>query len=148
MNDEFSEKVFYDYLNQLDPLKRYFYQSDIKEFEPYKLQIDDQIKSYDLTFFNLTNERLLERIEESKKIYEQILSEPFDYTSKKRLYQIMKTLDYVKNKRDMKERWRKQLKFTTISNYDDALIELLRRIDLPDALNWKSNRENENRYGL
>lgn len=121
LNDEFSEKVFKDYLNQLDPLKRYFYQSDIKEFEPYKLQIDDQIKSYDLTFFNLTNERLLERIEESKKIYEQILSEPFDYSLEETFVADYETLDYAKNKRDMKERWRKQLKFTTISNYDDAL---------------------------
>ena len=54
VNDDFSENVYNDYLNQLDPFKRYFYASDIEEFETYKYQLDDQIKNYDLTFFNLT----------------------------------------------------------------------------------------------
>ena len=45
INDQFSEKVFDDVVNSLDPLKRYFYQSDIKDFERYRMDIDDQIKS-------------------------------------------------------------------------------------------------------
>ena len=36
LNDTFSENVFEGYLNQLDPFKRYFYESDIKEFKAYK----------------------------------------------------------------------------------------------------------------
>ena len=55
INDTFSEGVFKQYLNQIDPYKRYFYQSDIKEFEAYKTEIDDQIMEYDVSFFNLTN---------------------------------------------------------------------------------------------
>ena len=72
VNDAFSEEVFNDYLEQLDPFKRYFYASDIEEFEAYKDQLDDQIKAYDLTFFNLTHNRLLKRIEESKEIYKDV----------------------------------------------------------------------------
>jgi carboxyl-terminal processing protease len=121
LDDAFSEKVFYDYLEQLDPFKRYFYQSDIKEFEAYKTKIDDQIKTYDLTFFNLTNQRLLERIEESKDRYKEILDKPFDYTVDESFSTDYEALDYVRNKREMKERWRQQLKFSTIANYDDAL---------------------------
>ena len=114
LNDQFSEKVFYDYLEQLDPFKRYFYQADIKEFEAFKLTIDDQIKTYDLTFFNLTHDRLLQRIEESKTRYQDILDEPFDYTIEESFNSDYEALNYVKNKREMKERWRKQLKFSTI----------------------------------
>jgi carboxyl-terminal processing protease len=121
LDDGFSEKVFYDYLEQLDPFKRYFYQSDLKEFEAYKYKIDDQIKTYDLTFFNLTHDRLLQRIEESKERYKEILDEPFDYTIEESFSSDYEELDYVRNKREMKERWRKQLKFSTIANYDDAL---------------------------
>jgi hypothetical protein len=69
IDDNFSSEVFKDYLEQIDPFKRYFYKSDIEEFEAYKDQIDDQLINYDLTFFNLTNERLLKRIEESKMLY-------------------------------------------------------------------------------
>src|SRR6056297_2485557 len=45
INDAFSEEVYKDYLEGVDPLKRYFYASDIEEFNQYKDKIDDQIKS-------------------------------------------------------------------------------------------------------
>ncbi|APY07973.1 tail-specific protease [Winogradskyella sp. J14-2] len=123
LNDNFSENVFEDYLNQLDPFKRYFYESDIKEFEAFRTQLDDQIKDYDVAFFNLTHERLLKRIEESKVIYAEILEKPFDFTKDESYTADYETLEYVKSKREMKERWRQQLKFSTIANYDDAISQ-------------------------
>ncbi len=123
INDEFSANVFEDYLNQLDPFKRYFYESDIKEFEAYKDQIDDQIKAYDVSFFSITHERLLKRIEESKKIYSEILDKPFDFSKDETYSSDYENLNYASNKREMKERWRQQLKFSTIANYDDAVSQ-------------------------
>ena len=98
LNDDFSANVFDDYLNQLDPFKRYFYESDIKEFEAYKHQLDDQLKAYDVSFFSLTHERLLKRIEESKKIYNDILSSPFDFSIDETYSSDYESLNYVSNK--------------------------------------------------
>ena len=141
INDDFSANVFEDYLNQLDPFKRYFYESDIKEFEAYKDQLDDQIKAYDLTFFNITHERLLKRIEESKKIYNDLLDKPFDFSKKEEYSADYEKLTYVKGKREMKERWRQQLKFSTIANYDDATSQRnleLESNNLPESVfSWK-----------
>lgn len=123
IDDNFSEEVFSDYLNQLDPFKRYFYASDIKEFEKFKDQIDDQLISYDLTFFNLTHERLLKRIKESKEVYKTVLSEPFDFTENEIFSTEYENLDYAASKKEMRERWRKQLKFSTIANYDDLIAQ-------------------------
>ena len=137
INDNFSANVFEDYLNNLDPFKRYFYASDIKEFEAYKNQIDDQIKAYDVSFFNLTHERLLQRIAESKKLYSEILEKPFDFSKKETYSADYEKLEYVKDKREMKERWRQQLKFSTIANYDDAIAQRdlnLESNDLPESL--------------
>ena len=131
INDDFSEEVFYDYLNQLDPFKRYFYASDIKEFEQYKDQIDDQLISYDLTFFNLTHERLLKRIEDSKEVYKSVLARPFDFYENETFSTDYENLDYVSSKKEMKERWRKQLKFSTIANYDDLVAQ--REFDMDQA---------------
>ena len=61
-NDEFSEEVFDDFVTALDPLKRYYLKSDIKEFEAYKDQIDDQIRKEDISFFDLAYTRLRERM--------------------------------------------------------------------------------------
>ncbi len=123
LNDGFSEQVFTDYLEQIDPFKRYFYASDIKEFEAYKNQLDDQIKAYDLSFFNLTHERLLKRISESKDVYKDVLSKPFDFSVAEDFSTDYEKLDYVDSKRQMKERWRQQLKFSTIANYDDLISD-------------------------
>ncbi len=123
LNDEFSNQVFAAYLDQLDPFKRYFYAADIKEFEVYKDQIDDQLKTYDLAFFNLTHERLLKRIEESQMIYKEVLAKPFDYNIDEDINTEYKKLAYVKSKNEMRDRWRTQLKFSTIANYDDLISQ-------------------------
>jgi len=123
LNDSFSEQVFDDYLEQLDPFKRYFYASDIKEFAAYKDKLDDQIKAYDLSFFNLTHERLLQRLEESKQVYKEVLSEPFNFNIKEDFSTDYKDLPYVNSKKEMKNRWRQQLKFSTIANYVDLISQ-------------------------
>ncbi|MCO4822970.1 MAG: tail-specific protease, partial [Flavobacteriaceae bacterium] len=123
MDDDFSVGVFQDYLDQLDPFKRYFYQSDFKEFEAYKFEIDDQLMNYDLTFFNLTHERLLQRMEESKAIYIKVLEKPFDYATDEEFNTEYESLGYVANKKEMEERWRIQLKFSAIANYHDLMSE-------------------------
>lgn len=123
INDDFSKNVFDAYIGQIDPYKRYFYESDIKEFEKYKTELDDQIMAYDVSFFDLTNQRLLERMEESKRIYKEVLQTAFDY-SKDEVYKTdYQSLPYATSKKEMEERWRQQLKFSAIANYHDLVLE-------------------------
>jgi carboxyl-terminal processing protease len=129
INDEFSEKVFNDFINSLDPLKRYFYKSDIEEFKKHKLAIDDEIKNKDLSFFNLVFERLSKRMEEGKIIAFDVIEKPFDYSKKEILNTDYEKIEYVGSKKDMRNRWRKQLKFSTIDNYDDELNKTIKIID-------------------
>lgn len=119
LDDTFSEEFFADYIQIIDPVKRYFYESDFEDFSKFKTTIDDQLKVYDITFFNVTHERMLKRIEESKEIYREILSKPFDYSLEEEFDTDSDKSAFVKTKKEMIERWRKQLKFSTISNYDD-----------------------------
>lgn len=121
MNDEFSANVYDDYLNQLDPFKRYFYESDIKEFSNFKNELDNQLMEYDLSFFNLTHERLLERMEESKALYKVVLEQPFDFDKSEDFNADYKNASYVSSKKEMRERWRQQLKFSAIANYHDLV---------------------------
>ena len=146
INDDFSANVFDDYLNNIDPFKRYFYASDIKEFEAYKNKIDDQIKAYDVSFFNLTHDRLLQRIAESKDIYTQILEEPFDFSKEEKYNADYEKLTYVTSKSEMKERWRQQLKFSTIANYDDVIAKHdldIEKGEQPNSESKKSEKELE-----
>ncbi|MGY0391714.1 carboxy terminal-processing peptidase [Bizionia sp. KMM 8389] len=123
IDDNFSEAVYTDYLNQLDPLKQYFYKSDIEEFSEYKDQIDDQLRNYNISFFNLTHERLIQRIEEAKDIYKDILDKPFDYTKNETYNADYDAIDYVSNKKELTNRWRQRLKYTNLASYDDLMYE-------------------------
>ncbi|MFB9056970.1 carboxy terminal-processing peptidase [Mariniflexile ostreae] len=123
MDDAFSEQLFSNYLGKLDPVKRYFYKSDIKDFEKHKTALDDQLKSFDITFFNVTQERMLQRISEAKAIYKEVLATPFDYSKDETFDTNYENIGYVNNKKEMKERWRQQLKFSTLTNYDDIFSE-------------------------
>ena len=143
INDDFSGRVYDDYIRQLDPFKRYFYKSDIKEFESYKTQLDDQLRAYDLAFFDLTHKRLLQRIAESKEVYAKILDKPFDYNKDESFNSSYESVEYVKNKREMKERWRKQLKFSTIANYDEAIENNNIMAEEDDSVELKSEKELE-----
>ena len=119
MNDDFSKKVYAKYLDNIDPTKRFFIQSDIDEFQKYETSIDDMIKNKDLTFFNLTNARLLKRMSESREIYEDVLSKPFDFTVKESINVDYEKLPFSKSKSELKDRWRKQLKLSALSSITD-----------------------------
>ena len=116
IDDAFSKGVYKDYLNALDPSKRFFLQSDIDEFAKYETQIDDQIKSKDLTFFDLTYTRLMKRMEESKSYYKLALEKPFDYKQSESINTDYEKLPYSKNIQELKERWRLQVKLSTLSS--------------------------------
>lgn len=120
-DDEFSAELFEDFIEALDPVKRYFYESDYKEFEKYRLRLDDQLRTSDVSFFNIVYSRMVQRIAEAKAIYREILSQPFDYTIDEEFDTDYDKASFPKTKEEMRERWRKQLKFSTISNYDDLM---------------------------
>lgn len=128
-DDVFSVAVFDKFINDVDPLKRYFLASDIEEFKKYELQIDDQIKNKELDFFNLVHERLTQRIEESKSIYKEVLAKPFDYSKNESVTVDYDNLPYAKNKKELKQRWHLQLKFSAISNYYDLKEEQRKRLE-------------------
>ena len=127
INDEFSEKVFDTFLENLDPYKRYFYASDIEEFSKYKFLIDDAFKNPNLDFFELVYKRYNKRMLESEKIFNDILSKPFDFNKDEVCECDFEELDYVKAKDQLFDRWRKLLKIYVIENYHNEIEDDLRK---------------------
>jgi len=123
MDDAFSAKVYENFINGLDPLKRYFLASDLEEFSIYETQIDDQIKAKELTFFDTIYQRFLQRSEEAQNYYSEILDKPFDYSVQESISVDYDNLPWATSKAELKERWRQQLKFSTIANYYDLVEE-------------------------
>lgn len=121
IDDAFSKGIYKDYIQALDPSKRFFLQSDIDEFSKFETQLDDQLLNKDLTFFSLTYDRLMKRMEESKKIYKGVLDTPFDYTVDESFNTDYEKAPYSKNVAELTERWRKQIKLSTLSSLTERL---------------------------
>jgi len=119
IDDNFSKGIYKDYIEALDPSKRFFLQSDMDEFSKYETELDNQLLNKDLTFFNLTYDRLMKRMEEGKKLYKGILSSPFDYSIDETFNTDYEKAPYAKNAGELKERWRKQIKLSTLSSLTD-----------------------------
>ena len=116
IDDAFSKGVYKDYLNALDPSKRFFLQSDIQEFSSYETKLDEQIKDKDLTFFDLTYNRLMQRMEQSKSYYKTALEKPFDYKKEESFNTDYEKIPFAKSKEELEERWRLQVKLSALSS--------------------------------
>ena len=117
LDDAFSKKVFDSYLKNLDAQKRYFLQSDLTEFKKYETQLDDDLKNGDITFFNLTYERIKQRMKEAEDITKAIFAKPIDFNSNESINTDYEKLLFVKNKTELQKRWKQIILFSTLSTY-------------------------------
>jgi len=119
IDDTFSKGVYKDYIAALDPSKRFFLESDLEEFSKFETSLDDQILNKELTFFELTYTRLMKRMEESKTYYKDALEKPIDYSKNEELNTDYEKMPFAKNAKELKERWRLQVKLSALSNLVD-----------------------------
>ena len=141
INDQLSIKVFNSYLEMIDPQKKYFLNSDFKEFKKYEKLIDDQWLSYDLTFFNLTHDRLVQRINEVELFLPSLFKKTFEFDSDEKINVDFENLSFPKNDNERKERWRKQLKFSMLDLYDIKILDQKKLIESNSGYVKKSNSD-------
>ncbi|MDC0116837.1 carboxy terminal-processing peptidase [Flavobacteriaceae bacterium] len=123
INDELSKKVYNSYLDMIDPQKKYFLSSDLREFKKFEKLIDDQWLSYDLAFFNLTHTRLIQRINEVELFLPSLFNSTFEFDTDENINVDFENLTFSKNNKERKERWRKQLKFSMLDLYDIKILD-------------------------
>ena len=141
INDQLSLKVFNSYLEMIDPQKKYFLNSDFKEFKKFEKLIDDQWLSYDLTFFNLTHDRLVQRINEVELFLPSLFKKTFEFDSDEKINVDFENLSFPKNDNERKERWRKQLKFSMLDLYDIKILDQKKLIESNSEYVKKSNSD-------
>lgn len=123
INDEFSEKVYDDYLNDLDPGKRFITQQDMLPLEKYKLLVDDQVRVRDLEFFDMSVDVIDNATARAKAIYEEVAKMDFDFSIKESIIIDIDSKPRAKNDAELKEYWRKSIKYDILSRYQRKLID-------------------------
>ncbi len=122
INDEFSKKIFTKYMKEIQDDKPIFLQSDYDALKKYETKIDDEIKGEaPVEFFLAAGQLYNKRIEDAAKIYNEILSQPFDYTVNETIITDPDKIKTPATEADMKEVWRKYLKFLSLDRYAELL---------------------------
>ena len=117
INDDFSINVFEDFIDAVDSQKRFLLKSDIELFSQYRLSIDDQIKSSDITFFNIVYETLESRMDEVESFYKEVLFTPFNFNINEEINLDYESQDYADGIEELKKLWRKRLKLSALDGF-------------------------------
>lgn len=121
VNDDFSKRVYKDYLDRIDGGRRWLTQDQIAQLAVYELQLDDEAAAGSYEFFNKSLQLLEEGIAKTRKFYPEILAEPFDFTNVESLELDLDKKPFAKNDAELKEYWTKSLKYDVMTKLASKL---------------------------
>ncbi|MET1024043.1 MAG: carboxy terminal-processing peptidase [Pseudoxanthomonas sp.] len=110
LDDALSKDVYKHYLDALDPGKQFFTAKDIEGFMPLSTQLDDAIKSGQLTpaydMFSVYRKRVAERVAFARGL---IKHPDFDFNSQQRWDYDRKEAPWAKDTAELNDVWRKSV---------------------------------------
>lgn len=129
VDDNFSKKVFQLYLQRLDFSKKFLMEPDVQKLRQYETAIDDELRQGSFQFFDMSADLIEQRVKDSEAFYKEILAQPFAFSKEEQIELDGEKLTYAKNKAELKEAWRKQLKYQTLVRLVDMQEEQQKKLE-------------------
>ena len=147
MDDEFSENVFNSFIDAIDGQQRFFLKTDINNFKRYKHEIDDQLRSSNIDFFNIVYDKSIQRIQEVRNFYPSLLEKPFNFNLEETTSLDFKNNSFAANLNELKKVWRKRFKLSTLDRFVSKKEEEIYKKKIDSSYQIKSDLilENESR---
>ena len=121
INDSLSKGVFDLFLKGLDPDKDYFLQTDIDQLKSEQLLFDDYLLSDNCEFLETYKSLLLQRINDTKSILEQLNTTVPDYSGGLTLqYSPSKFITYSQDYKGLQKTLEKLVAYKVITNLLDS----------------------------
>jgi carboxyl-terminal processing protease len=115
LNDSISQVVYNRYLKMLDESHNYLLASDIKDFDKYKILLDDEVKEGNLTdifyMFNVYQKRYIEHIQYSIAQ----LNNNFDFNKDETFTYDRENQPWVASQSDMDKLWSMRVKYDLLN---------------------------------
>jgi carboxyl-terminal processing protease len=110
MDKEISERCLKNFLKTLDPMKLYFYQSDVDEFQKHQDELCDSIRRGDIGFAFTVFRTFLQRVDERLKTVEGLLAAPLDFNADEQMPD-REAARYPVTPAEAVDRWRQRIKW-------------------------------------
>lgn len=133
LNDDLSGKLLDAFLDDLDPNRLFFLNSDITEFQKYRTRLDDELNRSEVSagffMFNRYRERMISRMENTIAILPESIA-TIDFNIKEDIELDRRKANWSINKVEADEVWRKQIKNRVLGlrladKDDEGIVELL-----------------------
>ncbi|HEY4759701.1 MAG TPA: S41 family peptidase, partial [Thermoguttaceae bacterium] len=111
LDKEIAGRWMKEFFKTLDPMKVYFYQSDVDEFAQHQDELIDLVRKGDIKFAYVVFQRFMQRVDERVKMIDELLSQPQDFTIDEEMITDRDELQYPKDPNEARERWRKRIKY-------------------------------------
>ncbi len=118
IDDEFSKEVFKAYLKRIDGGKRFLIQEDVDKLKVHELELDDQANRRTLEFFDVSFEALNAGVARGERMFNDIIDNyEFDFDKAETLELDSDKKVYAKSEAELKEYWRKYLKYDIVQKF-------------------------------
>jgi carboxyl-terminal processing protease len=111
LDDKIAGRALEMFFQTLDPMKLYFYQSDVDQFAPEKTKIDDYVREGDVGLAKRIFDVFLQRVEERTTVAQKLVDEKHDFSVDETMVRDPKKLTWMTSKEEADDRWRKRVKY-------------------------------------
>jgi len=115
INEELSRKLFNRYVDLLDARKLYFTQADIDDLGHDRARLGESLKKGNVDFCYNTFDLFLQRVKERTKLADEFIEAKHDFATDEGMVIDAEKLPWAKNDEEIRERWRKQIKYDLLS---------------------------------
>jgi carboxyl-terminal processing protease len=124
LDNSISERCMDTFIKELDPLKLFFYQSDVDEFMQNRTRLDDLFRRGDIRFAYDVFNRFLARVDERIQVAHAQLDAPHNFTVDEAMVRDPEAATFAKTPEEAAERWRQRVKFDLLKEIaDDVSME-------------------------
>ena len=117
IQDDYSEKVFNQFIKKIDPNKRFFTQEDIAQLSLYKYAIDDHIETGNFQFLNDAYDLYMARLQYIHNYIPSLFDKPLSFNKKISLEVDPDKREFVKNDSELTSYWNKLISYQVLTRY-------------------------------
>lgn len=117
LDDTYSKQAWTQFIDRLDPNKRFFTQSDIDTLKKYETGVDDEIAEGDLVFYKEAFKLYDIRLNQISEWIPSLLDKPFDFSTREKFQTDPKKRSYVASEAELKALWGKMLGIQVLGEY-------------------------------
>jgi carboxyl-terminal processing protease len=146
LNDDFSKKVFAEYMKMTDYGKVFLLQSDVDGFQKHETTIDDELQNGSTALFDEVNKVISMRMKNAEIYYKEAVKMPFTFDGKDNINidnneddEIEldgKKLAFCKSEAELKTRWLKSVKYRVLARITE--LKEQQKTTTDEKLNVKS----------